>query len=592
MRIRYLLAAAFIGVLPVVAPNQFYLLLASDIAYLAIAAIGLNILIGLSGQLSIGQAGFYAVGGYTSAILALKGGFPLALSAACGLAAGLAVGGIMSLVALRTRTHYLAMATLAFGFIVEILVQRSVDLTGGSMGLIGVPRLNYGSLSNGPTYFFWTVGAALILCQMVSDYIVQSEWGRRLLAVKESEKFAATIGIHAPLWRAATFVFAAVLASLSGIFFVHQSGYISSDAFGLDRSIQFLIVVVVGGLGRPYAAVLGAAFIVVLNQATADLYEVSYLIFGVIFLGVMLFFPAGISGLLDAAGRRFGRPPRQAQAGVAAIEPFNRRGADAEFALELEGVVKSYAGVKAVDEASLAVRTGTIHALIGPNGAGKSTLINVISGLYLAERGAIRLFGRDVSRSPAHLRARQGMARTFQNLQLINAIPVIENVMLGLRRQKSMAAGFVDWLMGGRLEARQRAIALGILAFFGIERLADARVGDLSYGHRKLVEMARAVAQQPVLMLLDEPIAGLNEEEAKEVAKAIRQLRQRGMTVVLVEHNMPFVMGISDRVTVLNYGRIIGEGTPAEIQSDTAVISAYLGTATIEGDSAAEEVRA
>ncbi|TAJ81345.1 branched-chain amino acid ABC transporter ATP-binding protein/permease [Reyranella sp.] len=592
MRIRYLFAAALVAILPMVAPNQFYLLLASDIAYLAIAAIGLNILIGLSGQLSIGQAGFYAVGGYTSAILAMKYGIPLALSAACGLVAGLLVGGIMSLVALRTRTHYLAMATLAFGFIVEILVQRWVDLTGGSMGLIGVPRLNYGSVADGPTYFFWTVGAALVLCQMFSDYIIQSEWGRRLLAVKESEKFAATIGIHAPLWRAATFTFAAVLASLSGIFFVHQSGYISSDAFGLDRSIQFLIVVVVGGLGRPYAAVLGAAFIVVLNQATASLYEVSYLIFGVIFLGVMLFFPTGISGLLEATGRRFVRQPREEQGSAATIEPFNRRGIDAEFALGLEGVVKSYAGVKAVDDASLLVRTGTIHALIGPNGAGKSTLINVISGLYLAERGTIRLFGQDVSRSPAHMRARMGMARTFQNLQLISGIPVLENVMLGLHRHKGMMAGFLDWLMSGRLEAQQRAIALGILAFFGVEKFAKARVGDLSYGHRKLVEMARAVAQQPVLMLLDEPIAGLNEEEAKEVAKAIRQLRQRGMTVVLVEHNMPFVMGISDRVTVLNYGRIIGEGTPAEIQNDAAVISAYLGAAAIDGEPVAAEARA
>lgn len=259
-----------------------------------------------------------------------------------------------------------------------------------------------------------------------------------------------------------------------------------------------------------------------------------------------------------------------------------------EALLSIRDVSLSFKGIKALTAISFDVADGEICALIGPNGAGKSTLINVISGLYLAEHGTIRLFGRDVSRVPAYKRARLGMARTFQNLQLVNGIPVLENVMLGLHRQKGMVAGFLDWLTSGRLEAQQRAIALGILAFFGVERFAKANVSDLSYGHRKLVEMARAVAQRPLLVLLDEPIAGLNEEEAKEVAKAIRQLRQRGMTVVLVEHNMPFVMSLSDRVTVLNYGRIIGEGTPAEIQNNAAVISAYLGTTTIEDASIAE----
>lgn len=615
--LRYLVAAAAIAAFPLVSPNPYFINLAQDIAIAAIGAIGLNILLGLSGQLSLGQAGFLALGAYGSGVLATNHGWPLWATLPVSLLLSAVAGGVLGLVALRTRTHYLAMVTLAFGYIVEILAQRWVDITGGSMGLIGVPQLNFGDFQNGAANYFWAIAATLLLLQMLNDYAMRSRFGRSLHAIKESESFALTVGIDAARWRSLVFVVSAVLAGLSGFFFAHQAGYVSSDAFGLDRSIALLIAVVIGGLGSAYGPVLGAIILVILNQLTAGLYEVSYYIFGGILLVVMLFFPAGAVGAVqrlfgrraaggggavpDAGGAGAGAGGTGAGAGSAGagatVQTGDAGGTGASSAadgaagfafgapatgqgpiLELQDITKSYSGVTAVNAVSLKVMPGTVHAVIGPNGAGKSTLINVISGLYQPDSGSIRFMGRDITHLAPHRRAALGLTRTFQNLQLIGTLTVAENVMLGLQRGSGFARGWLRWLASDAEERDERAEALRLLRFFGIERLADVLPGDLPYGHRKLCELARALAQRPTMLFLDEPIAGLNEGEAKEIMEKIRGLKALGMTVLLVEHNMSFVMQLSDTVTVLDYGRKIGEGAPDVVQRDEAVIAAYLGT--------------
>ena len=579
--LRYIVAACALAAFPFVSPNPYYVNLAQDIAITAIAAIGLNILFGLSGQLSLGQAGFLALGAYGSAVLATHHGWPLWATIPVSLAVSAAAGALLGLVALRTRTHYLAMVTLAFGYIVEILAQRWVDITGGSMGLIGVPQIQFGDPVNGPVWFFLVCAGVLLLVQMINDYAMRSRFGRSLQAIKESESFAVTVGIDAARWRSLVFVVGAVLAGLSGYLFAHQAGYISSDAFGLDRSIALLIAVVIGGLGRAYGPVLGATILILLQQFTADLYEVSYFIFGGILLLVMLFFPEGAVGALQRLWRAApARTADEAQAGTddAPIVTGNARAAGDGPILEFDTVTKSYAGVTAVNAVSLRVMPGTVHAVIGPNGAGKSTLINVLSGLYRADSGSIRFLGQDVTAMPAHRRAALGLSRTFQNLQLIGTLSVAENVMLGLRTRRGLFSGWLRWLASDREERQDRAEALRLLRFFGIERLADQAPEDLPYGHRKLCELARALAQQPRMLLLDEPIAGLNESEASEVMARIRSLKALGVTVLLVEHNMTFVMELSDTISVLDYGRKIAEGTPAQIKADPVVIAAYLGT--------------
>ena len=583
--LRYLVAAVAIAAFPFVAPNAYFVNLAQDTLIVAIAALGLNILFGLSGQLSLGQAGFVALGAYGSAVLAIKHGWPLWATLGVSLVLSILAGVVLGLVALRTRTHYLAMVTLAFGYIIEIFAQRWIDVTGGSMGLIGVPPLNLGDVVNGPAIFFLLIASTFLVLQMLNDYAMRSRFGRSLQAIKESESFAVTVGIDAPKWRSLVFVVSAVLAGLSGYFFAHQAGYISSDAFGLDRSIALLIAVVIGGLGRAYGPILGATILIMLNQVTADLYEISYFIFGGILLLVMLFFPAGAVGAIERlfGGKQFraadpaAAPVAKAAASGELLPMLGARHRGAGPILELRGITKSYAGVVALNDVSLDVLPGTIHAIIGPNGAGKSTLVNVLSGLYAPNAGSIRFCGQDVTRLAPHQRADLGITRTFQNLQLIGTLTVAENVMLGLRTRRGFVSGWFGWLASDAEERADRDDALRLLRYFGIERFADVPPGDLAYGHRKLSELARALAQQPTMLLLDEPIAGLNEEEAREVMARIRSLKALGVTILLIEHNMTFVMELSDTVSVLDYGRKIAEGTPAEVQADRNVITAYLG---------------
>ncbi|PHY07423.1 MAG: ABC transporter [Alcaligenaceae bacterium] len=603
-RLPYAVAIAIFLLLPWLPINGFYLFLAQTFFYTAIAVTGLNLLLGLSGQMSIGQAGFYALGAYGSALTSLKLGWPVPLSITFGVLIAAIGGGLVGVFALRTRGLYLAMTTLAVGYILDIVGQRWISLTGGAMGLSGVPSLDLGFPKMSATVFFYVSGASLIVVQLLADFINQSRLGRNLRAIRESEVFAASVGVEVSLWKAAIFAFAAALAGLGGAFFAHQSGYVGSDAFSVRLSIAFLIATVVGGLGTKTGPLLGTLILLAIVEVIAGIDKYGLLIYGSILLIVLLAFPKGAAGVIDSLAQRFksgasladatgdGSKPEQGGAGTgtpvgatasglasanskAEALPIQQSG---NTSLSVQNISKSYSGLKAVDQVTVEVKPNTIHGLIGPNGAGKSTIINMIAGIYRADEGSIHLGDIDLSTLDIAKRANLGLARTFQNLQLIEGVSVLDNVLLGIAHKHSYSHDFVTWLSGGELEGDERKEAFAILEFFGLAQFAERLPTQLPYGHRKLIELARAIAQRPKMLLLDEPIAGMNTQEAKAIAQVITKLRSHGITILLVEHNMEFVMSVCDTISVLNFGKLIACGTPAEIQNNPEVIEAYLGT--------------
>jgi len=544
--------------------------------YTAIAVIGLNLLLGFSGQMSLGHAGFFAIGAYGSAITSLKLNWPIYLSIPFGTALSFFAGALVGVFALRTRGLYLAMTTLAFGFIVDIAAQRWVDLTGGTMGLMLIPQVGGSSMSSASFNYLALCLVCLLLVQMAADFISETASGRSLRALRESEIFAASVGLNVPIWRAATFAFGSACAGLAGSLFAHQSGFIGSDAFTVRLSVALLIAAVIGGLGTRSGPLLGTAILLVIVETIAGQEKFGLIIYGLILLFVLLIFPEGAAGAIGRLSSKFASGAKSIVYNVTKLGlPFNQFNG---LQLEVKGLVKKYHGVTAVDSVSFKVKAGSIHGLIGPNGAGKSTVINVIAGVYRHDGGSVILGDHDLGFKGTAQRASLGLARTFQNLQLIQAITVAENVMLGFKPRRSFARSFFDWLSLKGCERADFEDALSVLQFLGIADTAKKLPGEISFGHRKLVELARAIAQQPVVLLLDEPIAGLNTAEAKKIAEVVRQLKSLGVTILLVEHNMEFVMSLCDEVSVLHYGRLIATGTPAEIQANAEVIAAYLGS--------------
>ena len=545
--------------------NSYYVFIMATLALTAIVGIGLNVLLGLTGQVSFGHVGFYALGAYAVGILttAAQLSYWIALPAAALLAG--VTGMLLSLPALRVRGPYLAMVTIAFGFIVENVAVEWRGLTGGQNGIMGIPS---------PAAFgvaFGERGVALfsIAAAAATLYgfwrLSGSSWGAAMRAVMDSEVAAESVGLNPVAIKTVAFTVSAVCAGLAGGLFAPLSGFVTPSTFAFSQSILFVLVVMIGGAGTVTGPLVGAMVVVLLPEVLAALAEYRLLFFGLLLLGVLWVAPEGIVGAAAglahrARARRL--PPDEAGDPLAA-RPAPR------LPVHVSGLTIAFGGVKAATGVELAARPGAITSLIGPNGAGKTTVLNMLGGFYRPDAGTIRLGERNIERLPAYAIARSGVARTYQTSQLFGSLTALDNLVI------AQAKGRLGRAAPERGSAERRAGEL--LAFVGYRGDLLARASDLPYVDRRLVEIARALATGPSVVLLDEPGAGLSRADKERLAQLLRRIADSGVAVVLVEHDMSLVMGISDQVVVLDAGARIAAGSPREVQQDPAVRKAYLG---------------
>jgi branched-chain amino acid transport system ATP-binding protein len=567
--------------------NGYYVFVLANVALLAIVGIGLNVLIGLSGQVSFGHVGFYAIGAYAVAILTTKAGWSFwAAWPVAALAAG-AMGALLALPALRVKGPYLAMITIAFGFVIEHSAVEMRDLTGGQNGIMGItaPSLGIEALSGERAVAVLAVVAAVVSL-LVFVRISRGSWGAGLRAVRDAETAAESIGLNPLAVKTMAFAVSALLAGVAGGLYAPLSGFVTPHSFTFLQSILFVLVVMIGGSGSIVGPLVGALIVGFLPELLASMEEYRLLFFGALLLAVLWAAPQGLVGLVARWW-----PGAKAAAAPAAAPTAEQGGAVAPVLgqhvrrpLQAQSLSMVFGGVKAVTTLSFPVRAGAVTSLIGPNGAGKSTVLNMLSGFYTPTSGSFRLGDTALQGQGAWRIARAGVARSYQTSQLFGSMSVIDNVAL------AFACGRLGPLLGGGAlrspEAREKALAL--LAWCGYRGDPDSRASDLAHVDRRFVEIARALATDPQVLLLDEPAAGLSREDKEQLAVLLRRIADTGLGVLLVEHDMALVMGLSDHIVVLESGCHLAEGTPAEVQAHPAVRQAYLG----EGAEGAVAVRA
>ncbi|MCP5247188.1 MAG: branched-chain amino acid ABC transporter ATP-binding protein/permease [Candidatus Accumulibacter sp.] len=574
----------FIAVLlaaPLLLP-EFYVTLLNYIGLYAIVALGLVLLTGVGGLTSFGQAAFVGIGAYTTAYLTTVHGVSPWLT----LPAGLLVTGVVALslglVTLRLSGHFLPLGTIAWGIALYYLF-GNVSALGGHTGISGIPALQLFDLElRSGREFFYLIWAALLVIILATRNLLDSREGRAIRALKGGSLMAEAMGVDTPRSKIVIFTVAALYASMSGWLYAHLQRFINPTPFSLTQGIEYLFMAVVGGVSHVWGAIVGAGLITVLKQWLQDLLpsllgksgNFEMIVFGVLMILVL---QRARDGVWPIVQRLFPAPPARARPVEAQALPRRPLPAPGAVLLDVREASKRFGGLVANDRMSFRVRAGEVMALIGPNGAGKSTMFDGISGVDPLTSGAVSFRGERIESLPARQIARRGMSRTFQHVRLLPAMTVLENVAIGthLRGRKSFLAAACR--ADREEEARLLSEAAAQIERCGLAGQMYELAGSLPLGKQRIVEIARALAADPCLLLLDEPAAGLRYLEKQALAELLRRLRAEGIGILLVEHDMDFVMGLAHRVVVMEFGQKLAAGLPEEIQRNPAVVEAYLG---------------
>ncbi len=580
-----LLLAAAAG-LPAIASNYIVDVGLTIITY-AILGLGLNVVVGYAGLLDLGYAAFFAIGAYTTALLETLLHFSFWETLPFSLALAAASGVVIGYPTLRLRSDYLAIVTLGFGEIVRIIA-TNLEITGGPNGIYGIasPSL-FGYEISSPRAVYELGMVFLVGVLVFAIRLGRSRLGRAWTSVREDESAAEAVGVPTLRVKLLAYVIGALIGGFGGSLFAARFGTIDPTGFTYLQSVTILIVVVLGGRGSIPGVILGAVIVAGLPEMLRFLNLWRIFAFAIGLVVLMLLRP---EGLWPARLRRV-VPPREWAAGK------QQSVAQAAFTdgtlLEVRGMERRFGGVQAVGGVSFTVRSGEILSIIGPNGAGKTTVFNCLTGVIRPTGGSVIWRGASLVGGAPHRIVHRGMARTFQGIRLFADMSAFENVLIGMdhRFRASLAAELLA-LPAARAEAADHAAeGLRTLDFVGLRHRAAERAADLSYGDQRRLEIARALASDPRLLLLDEPAAGTNPTEKRALMELILRIRDHGVTVLLIEHDMMLVMGVSDRIIVMDHGVVIAEGRPSQIQADPRVIDAYLGTAEEDdaaGDAAAE----
>ena len=562
------LALLLVIALAAFAPAQgYYLNILVQAATYAIAVVGLVVVLGYCGQISIAQAAFFGIGAYGVAIGTGDFGLNFFVAMAIGVAVAGVFGLILGLGSLRLGGHYLAMVSISFQMILTQVLTNWIGFTHGPDGIRNIPRPRVFRLSlEAGNVFLGLCLVALVLATFFVWRLKTTRLGRAMQAVRDNELAASTCGIDVFGTKVIAFGISAVLGSIGGALFAGGFRYISPDQFSFAESIVLLTMGLLGGIASPFGSLIGTGLLVILPEWLRFLRQVYLAVYGAAVILIMVFLPDGLWGFVAERLRRRARP---VTAAVAPLPLLAQKGeATAEQVLVVDHLAKHFGGLKAVDDVSFAVCRGTVHALIGPNGSGKSTFINVVTGLYRATSGRVSFVGRDITGDSPHARNRAGLARTYQNIRVFRGMTVLDNVMVGAERPGNDVA---------HDPAAVRARALAALDFVEMRGDAHRMVGELSYGHQRYVEIARALASSPHTLLLDEPAAGLNMTEKVELGRLLKRLKGHGLTILIVDHDMNLVEQVADHITVLNFGRRIADGGPRDVLDHPDVIAAYLG---------------